>query len=152
MEKPTYNVKSSDDGLKYFFDSISEDKVVKKVIAYLPSQDSPELYQLIFGDLLPNGEIDVFSTSNNQDMKLVITTVVGTLSKFFEKYPRKMVAFTGSTSSRTRLYRATIAKFIETTELYYQVSGILDDDSIELFNPHHKYYAYIIEQTHEKDR
>ena len=150
MKKPTYNVKSSDDGLKYFFDSINNDKIIKKVVAYLPSQENSELYQLIFGDLLPNGEIDVYSTSNNQDMKLVITTVVGTLHYFFEKYPKKMVAFTGSTNSRTRLYRATIAKFIQTTELYYQVSGILDDDSIEPFNPVHKYYAYIIEQKHEK--
>jgi hypothetical protein len=150
MEKPTYNVKSSDDGLKYFFESINDDKIIKKVVAYLPTAESPNLYQLIFGDLLPNGEIDVFSNSNNQDMRLVLTTVVGTLAEFFEKYPRKTVAFTGSTNSRTRLYRAAITKFIQTTELYYQVLGILEDDSIENFNPNHQYYAYLIKQKDGK--
>lgn len=151
MEKPTYNVESSDDGLKYFFDSANNSKNIKKVIAYLPTPENSNLFQLIFGDLLPNGEIDVYSVSNNKDMALILTTVVGTLAKFFEKHPQKMVAFTGSTSSRTRLYRATIAKFIETTELYYQVFGILEDDSIEIFNPSHQYYAYIIEQKNEKN-
>jgi hypothetical protein len=151
MEKPTYNVKSSDDGLKYFFESINDDKIIKKVVAYLPSAESPNLYQLIFGDLLPNGEIDVFANSNNQDMRIVLTTVVGTIAEFFEKNPRKTVAFTGSTNSRTRLYRAAIAKFIQTTELYYQVLGILEDDSIEIFNPNHQYYAYLIKQKDGKD-
>lgn len=151
MEKPTYNVESSDDGLKYFFDSTNNGKRIKKVIAYLPTPENSNLFQLIFGDLLPNGDIDIYSISNNQDMRLILTTVVGTLAKFFEKYPQKMVAFTGSTTSRTRLYRATIAKFIETTELYYQVFGILEDDSIEIFNPNHQYYAYIIEQKNGKD-
>ena len=151
MEKPTYKVESSNDGFNYFFDSVSESQIIKKAVAYIPTKSNPELYQMIFGNLLPDGEIDVFAVSNNDDMPLIITTIVGTLMKFFEKYPKKKVYFTGSTTARTRLYRAAISKFLKTTELYYQVFGILDDGSIEIFNPTNQYFAFLIIQKDEKD-
>ncbi len=150
MEKPTYSVKVSDDGFSYFFDSISESQTIKKAVKYLPTNGNSELYQLMFGNILPDGEIDVFAVSNNDDMPLVITTVVGTLVKFFEQYPHKKVYFTGSTAARTRLYRAAISKFLKTTELYYQVFGILSDGSIEIFNPSNQYFAFLITQKDGK--
>jgi hypothetical protein len=150
MEKPTYNVKVSDDGFSYFFDSISESQTIKKAVKYLPTNGNSELYQLVFGNVLPNDEIDIFAVSNNDDMPLVITTIVGTLVKFFEQYPNKKVYFTGSTTARTRLYRASISKFLKITELYYQVFGIFADGSIEIFNPTHQYSAFLITQKDDK--
>ncbi|MDZ7897800.1 MAG: hypothetical protein U5N85_07190 [Arcicella sp.] len=71
------------------------------------------------------------------------------LALFFEKYPNKNVFFTGSTLSRTRLYRATISKFIETSELYYQVFGLLENNSLEAFEKNHTYKAYLIQRKDE---
>lgn len=82
------------------------------------------IINLLFGDLLPNGKIDTLSVSNNSDMRIVLTTVVSTLFSFFEQNPDKIVFFTGSTLSRTRLYRAVISKFIQETELFYDIKGI----------------------------
>jgi hypothetical protein len=146
MNKPTYNVKASEDGLSYYFESINDERKIQKIIAYLPTENNADLFQLIFGDLTSEGMIDVLTVSNNQDRDIVLITVVSSLAKFFENYPDKTVVFSGSTESRTRLYRATIAKFIETTELYYQVFGIFDDDTAELFNKNHSYYAYLIQK------
>ncbi|MCU0467813.1 MAG: hypothetical protein MUF58_04360 [Arcicella sp.] len=149
MNKPTYNIKTSRDGLRYYFKSLNDDKIIQKAVIYLETEGLPNIYQLVFGDLQPDGQVDFLSVSDNKDMKNVLSTVVKTLALFFEKYPEKGVFFTGSTLSRTRLYRATIAKFIETTELYYQVFGLLEDNSLEVFDKSHTYIAYLIQKKDE---
>ena len=145
MEKPHYELKSTPNALQHVFESVSDDKVIQKIVAYIPTEDDDEYYQLIFGDLLPNGKIDTLSISNNNDMRMVLTTVVSTLFSFFEQNPNKIVFFTGSTLSRTRLYRAVISKFIQQTELFYDIKGITEDESIEKFDNNHSYIAYLIE-------
>lgn len=102
MGKPHYELKSTPNALQHVFESVSDDKVIQKVVAYIPTEDDDDYYQLIFGDLLPNGKVDTLSVSNNNDMKIVLTTVVNTLLLFFEQNPNKIVFFTGSTLSRTR--------------------------------------------------
>lgn len=83
MDKPTYRLQSSADGLQYVFERVSDEKRIIKAVAYIQSEDNSDLYQLIFGDLAENGEIDVLSVSNNADMKVVLTTVVSTFLQFF---------------------------------------------------------------------
>lgn len=146
MDKPTYRLQSSADGLQYVFESVSDEKRIIKAVAYIQSEDNSDLYQLIFGDLAENGEIDVLSVSNNADMKIVLTTVVSTFLQFFELHPAATVAFTGSTSSRTRLYRAVITKFIKETELYFQVLGIKENGYFEPFDSQEVYVGYLITQ------
>ena len=79
-------------------------------------------------------------------MKVVLTTVVSTFLQFFELHPAATVAFIGSTSSRTRLYRAVITKFIKETELYYQVLGIKENGYFEPFDSQEVYVGYLITQ------
>lgn len=52
------------------------------------------------------------------------------------------VAFTGSTSSRTRLYRAAITQFLKETNLYYDVVGITENGLLESFNSKGNYVGY----------
>lgn len=59
MEKPTYIFEPSENYLRFDFESRSEEKQIKKVILYVKSPDDDTFYQLIFGDLLPNGKVDV---------------------------------------------------------------------------------------------
>lgn len=146
MDKPTYKLQSSTDSLQYVFESVSDEKKITKAVAYIQSEDNSDLYQLIFGDLAENGDIDVLSVSNNADMKTVLATVVSTLFQFFEQYPDATVAFTGSTLSRTRLYRAVISGLVKETELYYQVLGIKENGHFEPFNNQEVYVGYLITQ------
>ena len=149
MNKPTYTNETTPDGLRYFFESSNGEKVIQKAIIYLETEGSPNIHQLVFGDLQPDGRIDFLSVSDNKDMRIVLATVIKTLALFFEKYPDKGVFFTGSTLSRTRLYRATISKLIETSELYYQVFGLLEDGNLEIFEKNNIYKAYLIQKKDE---
>ena len=149
MEKPTYNLKSSPDGLYHVFESTNGVKSVQKAIAFLPFEESANLFQLIFGDLKSDGEIDTFAVSNNKDTTVILTTVVGTLFYFFEQNPDKSVAFTGSTAARTRLYRAVISKFVNESEPFYQILGITEEGSFEIFNKNKNYTGYLISLKNE---
>ncbi len=141
MNKPHYQIASSVDGFWYEFDSISNEKTIKKAVAYYPYSD--DIFQLVFGNLVENS-IDTLDKSNNKDMKMVLTTVIQTLIYFLELYPEKSVIFTGSTPSRTRLYRATIAKLLDNLSNTYDVQGILPNFEVETFETSTEYYAYLI--------
>ena len=150
MDKPIYTTETTPDGLRYFFESSNGEKIIQKAVIYLETKGAPDIHQLVFGDLQLDGSVDFLSVSDNKDMKNVLSTVVKTLALFFEKYPNKGVFFTGSTLSRTRLYRATISKFIETSELYYQVYGLLEEENhLEIFEKNHTYKAYLIQKKDE---
>ena len=146
MEKPVYNIETSPDGLYHIFESIGNAKTIKKLAVYIPDENRPEMYHLVFGDLKDDDSIDVFAISNNQDMKIILSSVIRTLPVFFEKNPDKKVFFTGSTDSRTRLYRATIAKLLHEAELYYHIYGLLDDGTLEPFVKSNYYKGYLIEK------
>lgn len=141
MEKPIYNIESSSDRLFYEFESNSDYKIIKKAVVYLPIKQDPNLYELIFGDLQDDGTINVQTVSNNQDIVLILNTVIKTLYHFFELYPSKTVIFTGSSASRNRLYRAVISKLINEK---FDIFGITFDDEIELFVPNKNYFAFQI--------
>ncbi|MFN3562782.1 MAG: DUF6934 family protein, partial [Chloroherpetonaceae bacterium] len=56
MEKPSYNFEVSNNGLIFSFESVSREKVIKKVVVYEPLID--ELYHMGFGDLVEDNTID----------------------------------------------------------------------------------------------
>ncbi len=150
MDKHIYNIETSPDGLYHIFESIGVQNNTRKMVVYIPDENKADLFHLIFGDLTDDNNLDVFTISNNQDMKMILSSVVQTLSTFFEINPTKKVFFTGSTEARTRLYRATISKLFEKTELFYNIYDLLDDDSTEPFNKSTYYKGYFIEKKHEK--
>ena len=141
-EKPSYNFEVSNNSLVFSFESISETKIIKKIVIYEPLID--ELYHMGFGDLDVLGRIDYKVKSANKDMEKVISTVVQTMFLFFETYPNKKVVFSGSNEIRTRLYRGIISKFIEKAELYFIVEGFKNDGVQELFRKNEEYYAFLI--------
>jgi hypothetical protein len=143
MEKPAYSLESSSDNTFYFFESIGE-KSIKKAIGYIPFEDNPTIVELVFGDLTDTYSIDFMTVSDNQDMQMVISTVIKSVKYFLEKYPDKIIYFRGSTPARTRLYRAVIAKNLDTTELFYDVLGILENEQSEPFNKSNSYIGYLI--------
>jgi predicted nucleotidyltransferase len=143
MNKPHYPYKVASNGHYYFFESKGSSNISKAVGFILRNEDE-QLVELVFGDLTEENIIDVLSVSNNQDFPKVITTVIYTLIDYLDKFPEKTVYFQGSTTSRTRLYRATIAKVIYQNELSYEVFGITDSDEVEAFDKNTNYKGFII--------
>ena len=150
MDKLAYSLESSADNTFYFFESIGE-KSIRKAIGYIPFQDNPKIVELVFGDLTDTYSIDFMTVSDNQDMKMVISTVIKSVKLFLGKYPDKIIYFRGSTPSRTRLYRAVISKNIDTTELFYDVLGILENEQSEPFDKNNSYIGYLIIKKDERD-
>lgn len=146
MEKPIYDIETSPDGLYHMFESIGSQRNTRKMVVYVPDENKVDLFHLIFGDITDEYTLDVYAISNNQDMKMILTSVIQTLHAFFELNPTKKVFFTGSTDARTRLYRATISKLVEKTELLYNIYGLLEDDSTEPFSKSTYYKGYFIEK------
>jgi hypothetical protein len=151
MEKPHYPIINSNSGFTYEFDSISELKTIRKAVVYLPYSDDGEIYQLAFGNLLEDGKIDIYDKSANKDMKIVLVTVIRTLLDFLSLYPHKSVIFTGSTGTRTRLYRATISKLFDSLQDVLLVQGITFDLEKELFDKTKDYYAFLISKKDGKN-
>ena len=110
------------------------------------------LYSLVFGNVGENGEIDVYSTNaNNENMKVILGTVISTIETFFNHHPDKIITFTGSTPARTRLYRAVISKFIDNQELSYNIYGFSADGKVEIFQKHESYIGYFIQKKDENN-
>jgi hypothetical protein len=146
MEKPNYPIDSFENGLLYFFESVGNEIVTTKVVIFSPSSEDDNIYRLVLGDLLNDGNIDVYSTSQNNDMELILMTVIKIIELFFNHYPDKIVAFTGSTPSRTRLYRAVISKFIDNPNSSYEICGITDENEVKLFQKNIQYVGYLIKK------
>lgn len=87
------------------------------------------LYNLAFGDKdLETGEIDDEIISNNGDSEKVLSTVVATVYAFTDKYPDAWIYATGSTKTRTRLYRMGISKFLNDATHDFEILGELKED------------------------
>ncbi|MFN3849067.1 MAG: DUF6934 family protein [Spirosomataceae bacterium] len=151
MEKPIYQIESSLDGLYHIFESENEGRVIKKLVAYVKDEQLENRYHLIFGDLDDSNSLDVFAVSNNNDMVMVLSTVIKTLFEFFDKNPNSSVIFTGSTDARTRLYRAVIGKLFNKVSEYYSVKGVNTDGSIEEFDKSKQYQGYLISSKNEEE-
>jgi hypothetical protein len=81
-------------------------------------------YNLGFGDKNEvTGNIDDLVITNNGDSQKVLATVASSLLEFTDKYPNAMVYATGSTKSRTRLYRMGISNNLEMIEANFEIFG-----------------------------
>jgi len=93
----------------YTFTSVGRQRIEKMV--EFTNVGIENVFNLAFGDLLPNGTIDDTSNSNNGDLVKVLATVISVLKDFTEKNPTAYVAFTGSTDERTKLYKRILKSY-----------------------------------------
>lgn len=143
MQLPAYDLYTSDDSLIYEFDSISPAKTIRKVIAYDPFPDNPQVFNLSLGDKLADGTVNDLVRSNNDDLEKVMATVAKTLLTFFNRYPDSLVYFKGSTDSRTRLYQIVLAQELEQARQWFIIEGITPD-GIEKFTLSKTYQAFLL--------
>jgi len=101
-------------------------------------------YNLAFGDKNnETGDIDDAVVSNNGDSEQVLATVVSAVYAFTSVENDVWVYATGSTKSRTRLYRMGITKYIDEVKQDFLVFGLRNGEW-ENFEPAVEYTAFVV--------
>lgn len=129
---PRYELKA-DKSLEVFeFVSVGDKGEITKIIQFLQLSDN--LYNLGFGDKDANtGEISDIIVSNNGDSRKVLATVAASVYAFTTKHSDALVYATGSTKSRTRLYRIGITNNLEEILKDFEIFGLREGE-FEEFN------------------
>ena len=107
------------------FEFLSEGKKGKIVkVVQFQKMNIENLYNLAFGDKnLGTGKLDDKIITDNGDSEKVLATVVAAIYAFADYYPESWVYATGSTTSRTRLYRMGINKYFEIVSADFDIMG-----------------------------
>jgi hypothetical protein len=145
MKLDRYPLKTEENFTVFEFVSEGTRGAIKKIIQFQETTE-PNLYNLAFGDKNNNtGKLDDLVVSNNGDSEKVLATVVAALYVFFNKHPDAFVYATGSTKSRTRLYRMGIAKFYDEMSEDFYVYGQIGDDYFK-FEPEINYDGFLAQR------
>jgi hypothetical protein len=128
MKLPRYELKAEKSLMVYEFISEGQKGQISKLVKF--SETSlKDFYNLAFGDKdLETGDIDDVIVSNNGDSEKVLATVVAAVYAFTNKQKDAWVYATGSTNSRTRLYRMGITKYFEEINQDFVVFGLKDGE------------------------
>lgn len=149
MKLPKYPLSSSDKLMTFEFISEGPKGVINKLVRYQKT-NVKDVYNLAFGDKDQlTGDIDDRIISNNGDSEKVLATVVASVYAFTDKYPHAWIYATGSTKSRTRLYRMGIAKFLSEVENDFDVLGERNDDWEE-FKKNVEYEGFLVRRKKKK--
>lgn len=143
MILPKYPLSSSNQLMTFEFESEGKFGRVSKLVAYQQT-NLKGVFNLAFGDKNDEtGQINDWVTTDNGDRDKVLATVAATVYAFTDKYPDSWVYLTGSTKSRTRLYRMGISKFIDELNQDFEVYGQLND-SWEKFRRETEFEGFLV--------
>ncbi len=111
----------------------------------LQNEDSI-FYNLGFGTIAKNGELNDAVVLNNGDRDKILATIVGFIVIFFEQYPTASIFFSGSTPARTRLYRRAITLNLKELQRDFEIIGIPSnsDEKPNLFVRGKEYLAFLV--------
>jgi hypothetical protein len=128
MNLPRYALKAETDLTVFEFISEGPKGSIAKLIVFTET-NLKDFYNLAFGDKDAETEkINDKTVSNNGDTDKVLATVVSAIFAFTDKYPEAWVYATGSTASRTRLYRMGINKYFKDIEQELHIFCEFGDD------------------------
>lgn len=145
MKLDRYELKSDDQLTTFEFLSEGPKGKIEKIIQFsLVNQNN--LYNLAFGDKNPlTGDIDDIVVSDNSDSEKVLATVVAAVYAFCDKLPQAWIYATGSTASRTRLYRMGINKYYNIVEIDFEIFGQMQNEW-ERYEKGKAYQAFVIQR------
>ena len=141
MNQSFYTFYPSANALRFDFASVGR-KIVSKTIIYNKT-GIENFYSLALFDVRNDGSLDDMSVTNNGDMEKILLTVFKTFSVFFAHYPDQVVIFSGSTQSRTRLYKIAISHELSSITDIYNVYGF-KENSFELFQKNQPYTGFLV--------
>jgi hypothetical protein len=123
MTLDRYEIKAGNNLTTFEFLSEGRNGQILKIIQF-QQMNLDNLYNLAFGDKdLKTGKIDDKVVTDNGDSEKVLATVVYAIYAFANRYPDSWIYATGSTASRTRLYRMGINKYYEIVVNDFEIMG-----------------------------
>lgn len=129
MKLPRYELKAEKSLMVFEFISEGPKGQIPKLIKFSETTLNG-FYNLAFGDKnSETGELDDEIVSNNGDSEQVLSTLVAAVLAFTDKNPEAWVYATGSSKSRTRLYRMGISKYYDSVKKDFLIYGMLDGES-----------------------
>ena len=141
MTHPFYDFTILNEALRFEFDSVGK-RIIPKVILFSVT-DLSSIYSLTLANLLPDGSLDDTTVSDNGDMEKVLATVLQCVIVFLNDHPNAIVAFSGSSISRTRLYQIAIARELQQAIDRFNVWG-LTQDTVEPFERNKSYEGFLV--------
>ena len=138
----------SDDSLEFAFDSIGPRGIITMIVQFKQTND-PEVYNLAFGNILPDGKVDDHTKNDNKDRNKILATVAATVYEFTARYPDRYVFFKGSTEERTRLYRIALSLNLSRLSIDFEIYGVVPDDEgffMEPFGKGREYYGFVVKR------
>ena len=137
------------------FDFTSEGKngLIRKRIQFTPTEMT-DVYNLSFGDIDENCEIDDFGVSNNGDRNKILATIAEVVKSYTHKFPAHWIFFNGSTDERNRLYRMAVGLNLDELSVVFNIYAI-EDGEIVPFMKNREISAFLIRRKnvilkHEK--
>ncbi len=148
MKLDRYELKAEKSMTVFEFVSEGPKGAIPKLVQY-GETNLKDFYNLAFGDKdHATGEIDDGIVSNNGDSEKILATVVATVYAFTDKHPDAWVYATGSTKSRTRLYRMGLTKYFEEIQEDFDLYGQREGEW-EFFEKGVEYQAFLAQRKSE---
>jgi hypothetical protein len=123
MNNPKYQLNAEEDLTVFNFISEAPKGKITKIIE-IKETNLKGFFNLAFGDKnQETGTIDDTIVTNNNDTEKVLATVLSAVYAFTDLNPDAWVYATGSTDSRTRLYRMGINKYLSQVENDFEIYG-----------------------------
>jgi hypothetical protein len=124
MKSDRYIIRASKSLKKYkFYSEGPKGRVIKRIVYEQFERDS-HVYNLAFGDLNADGDLDDIVVTDNDDTRKVLSTVAWTIRKFLQTYSGTSVYIEGSTKARTRLYRIAISNNLNSLKDEFEILGL----------------------------
>jgi hypothetical protein len=103
------------------------------------------VYNLAFGDVDDDDEIDDYAVTDNGDRYKVLATVAVLVEAYTKRFPDHWILFRGSTEERTRLYRMAIGLHWGELSTQYEIWAYKDEQLIS-FAKNLKVSAFLIKR------
>ena len=117
---------------------------ILKRVAFFETE-TKNVYNLTFGDVDENNDIDYYAVSDNGDRDKVLATVATIIERYSRRFPDRFIYFEGSTQQRTRLYRMAIGLHWEELSSIYEIWAYQDEEWLP-FTKSLKISAFLIKR------
>ncbi len=123
MKLDRYQVKAGRNLTTFEFLSEGPRGQIIKLVQF-QQMNLPNLYNLAFGDLnILTRQLDDKIVTDNGDSEKVLATVVACVYAFTGQYANACIYATGSSATKTRLYRMGINKYFDMVEKDFDIMG-----------------------------
>ena len=146
MNFPRYEYSAQTELSIFEFESIGSKGTITKIVQYT-EMSVKGYFNLGFGDLdIVTRDVDDEVKTNNGDGQKVLATVVSTIYAFTGNNPAAYVYATGSSDSRTRMYRMGITNNLEELKKDFYVYGLRNDETFEPFVIGEDYLGFLVKR------